>query len=125
MSAAEWFEISLIAGANSLTGFAILFSMISGYMVVAYMVGPSLSTFQVSLASCVYGFGCLFMVFSNYSHVRDAIVARQQAVSMVSEIASGVGLSPIMWASISGLIYCSFVTGSFVFMWQVRHPKTR
>jgi uncharacterized membrane protein len=124
MSAAEWFEISLIAGGNSLTGFAILFTMISGYMVVAYVAGLSLTTFQVSLANTVYVVGCLFMVFSNYSHVRDAIVARQQAVSMVAEISSGVGFMPATWAAISGAIYCSFVIGSLVFMWQVRHPKS-
>lgn len=122
MSAAEWFEVSLIAGGNSLTGFAILFSMISGYMVVAYAAGKSLTSFQVSLANTVYVVGSLFMVFSNYSHVRDAIAARQQAVSLVAEISPGVGLMPTTWAGISGAIYCSFVIGSLVFMWQVRHP---
>lgn len=123
MSAAEWFEVSLIAGGNSLTGFAVLFSLMSGYMVVAYTVGKSLSRQQVSIASTIYGVGCLLMVFSNFSHVRDAIVARQQSVLMAPEIPTGVGLSPTAWASIILLIHGSFVIGSFVFMWQVRHSE--
>jgi hypothetical protein len=92
-------------------------------MVVAYVVGKSLTTFQVSVASTVYVVGCIFMVFSNYSHVRDAITARQQAVAMAVEISPGVGLMPTTWAGISGAIYFSFVIGSLVFIWQVRHPR--
>lgn len=124
MTGAEWLEISLIAGGNSLTGLAILFSMVSGYMAVAYLVGKSLTGFQVALASAIYTTGCLLMVFSNYSYVREAIVARQEAVQLIAEMPSGVGLSPDLWASITGAIYLSFLVGSLVFMWQVRHPKT-
>lgn len=51
MSGAEWFELSLIAGGNSLTGFV-----------------------------------------------------RQQAVSMLNEISSGVELSPNTWATVSGVV---------------------
>ena len=124
MSAAEWFEISLIAGENSLTGFAILFSLMSGYMVVAYTVGRTLSRNQVLLASSIYTVGCLLMVFSNFSHVRDAIVGRQQAALIAQEIPMGVGLSPVTWASVILVIHRSFLIGSLIFMWQVRHSKT-
>ena len=120
MNGGEWFELSLLAGGNSLTGFAILLSLISGYMVIAYNVGEKLTASQVGLANAIYLGGCITMLYANFSNIRDAMMTRQQAMAAADGITIGSGLSPAAMASIFSISQSLFVLGSLIFMWQVR-----
>ena len=121
MTSGDWFELSLLAGSNSLTGFAILLSLISGYMVVAYSVGDKLTALQVSLANAIYLGGCITTLYASFSNIRDAMMLRQKAMALADGITVGSGLSPVAMASVFAISQALFVVGSLVFMWQVRH----
>jgi len=126
MNAAEWFEAYTSASSNGLTSQAILLTLVSSYMVMAHVSGKSLTTVQVCLANFVYITGSGLVLLANYSAVMDAATAREQAVLLTSELANiGVGDFASSWALICASVNALFVVISFLFMWQVRHPKSQ
>ena len=127
MTGAEWFEAYAIASNNGLTALAILLTMVSGYMGIAFLVGEKLSTTQVALANTVYILGATSVLLSNYGSVLDSATARAEAAQLVSElkpIANISASSEVMSLAVAG-INALFIIISLIFMWQVRHPKTK
>jgi hypothetical protein len=125
MNGAEWFEAYTNASSNGLTALAILLTMVSGYMVIAYLVGDKLTLLQVSLVNTVYAISGYSVLLSNYGSVLDSATARAEASHLVPELKSIVdsGASPEMMALIVSSINALFIFISLLFMWQVRHPK--
>lgn len=128
MSGAEWFEAYTNASSNGLTALAILLTIVSGYMVIAYLVGGKLTKIQVFLVNTVYITSGLSVLTSNYGSVLDSATARAQAGRHAEELAliiSPVGeAAPETLAIIVATVNSLFLIVSLVFMWQVRHPKT-
>lgn len=128
MSGAEWFEAYTNASSNGLTALVILLTIVSGYMVIAYLVGGKLTKIQVFLVNTVYITSGLSVLTSNYGSVLDSATARAQAGRHVEELAliiSPAGeAAPETLAIIVATVNSLFLIVSLVFMWQVRHPKT-
>jgi hypothetical protein len=94
-------------------------------MVMTHISGKSLTTAQVCLANFVYIAGSALVLLANYSAVMDASTAREQAVLLVPELSNiGAGDFASSWALICVSVNALFVVISFLFMWQIRHPKT-
>jgi hypothetical protein len=127
MTAAEWMELYTSSTANGLTAQATLLTLVSGYIVVAYLVGERLTTLQVSVTNLVYVGGSISTLSSNYVSVLEALNAKAQAVAleanMPSMITGGDG-SLNSFAATVALLNGLFILASLCFMWQVRHPKT-
>ena len=126
MTGAEWFEAYTNASSNGLTALAILLTLVSGYMVIAYLVGEKLTVFQVTLVNSMYVLSGSTLLLSNYGSVLDSTTARTQAGLLVSELAMimGIDASPTLLASLVAGINTLFIVISLLFMWQVRHPKS-
>ena len=126
MTGAEWFEAYTNASSNGLTALAILLTLVSGYMVIAYLVGEKLTVFQVTLVNSMYVLSGSTLLLSNYGSVLDSTTARTQAGLVVSELAMimGIDASPTLLASLVAGINTLFIVISLLFMWQVRHPKS-
>ena len=125
MNGAEWFEAYAIASSNGLTAMAILLTMVSGYMGIAFLVGERLSTTQVVFANSVYILAGMSVLLSNYGSVLDAATARAEAANLISElkpIAGGNASIELMSLTVAG-INASFIIISLIFMWQIRHPR--
>ena len=128
MSGAEWFEAYTNASSNGLTALAILLTLVSGYMVIAYLVGDKLTRIQVFLVNIVYIASGTSVLTSNYGSVLDSATARAEAARRVEEL--GVIVSPVgeaapeTFAIVVAAVNSLFLIISLVFMWQVRHPKT-
>ena len=127
MSGSEWFEAYTNASSNGLTALAILLTLVSGYMVIAYLVGEKLTQIQVLLVNMVYIASGLSVLTSNYGSVLDSATARAEAAQRLEElrsIATPVGEAiPETYAIIVAIVNSLFLVISLVFMWQVRHPK--
>ena len=127
MSGSEWFEAYTNASSNGLTALAILLTLVSGYMVIAYLVGEKLTQIQVLLVNMVYIASGLSVLTSNYGSVLDSATARAEAAQRIEElrsIATPVGEAiPETYAIIVAIVNSLFLVISLVFMWQVRHPK--
>lgn len=125
MTGAEWFEAYALASSNGLTAMAILLTMVSGYMGIAFLVGEKLSTSQVALANSVYILAGTSVLLSNYGSVLDSASARAEATHLISELKPIVDTSAsaeVMALTVAG-INALFIIISLIFMWQVRHPK--
>jgi len=126
MTVAQWMELYTSASANGLTAQATLLTLVSGYTVVAYVVGKKLTTLQISLANLVYIGGSTSTLVSNYVSVLEALNAKAQAAALEPNLSSWATASQnfsgpaFLVALLNGL----FIAASLIFMWQVRHPKT-
>jgi hypothetical protein len=126
MTAAEWMELYASSTANGLTAQATLLTLVSGYIVVAYIAGARLTTLQVSVANLVYLGGSISTLISNYVSVFDALNAKAQAAALEANIPSMFTDGQISLAgpaALVALLNALFIVASLCFMWQVRHPK--
>ena len=80
MNGAEWLEVYTNASSNGLTALAILLTMVSGYIAIAYLVGKKLTTLKVVLINIVYISSGTSVLLSNYGSVLDSATARSEGV---------------------------------------------
>jgi hypothetical protein len=116
-------RIEIILATNEITATAfseaaIFYSTITAYMVVSYMVGSKLTTFQTALIS--FGF---FMA---------SLLGMLGVVAFNLQIREIQGMGAVGttrgWADLSMYTVLLFrvllTSGGLYFMWQVRHPRT-
>ena len=123
MTGAEWLEMYQSAYSNAQAASAIHFTLVSGYMVVAYVVGAKLTRLQVTIANLLYICSVTSNLASIGFNVRDALLARFYAAELVAElptVAAPETISVAIWSVM--LVYVALVIGSLAFMWQIRHP---
>lgn len=114
----------MIGQADALgTHISIYLSVVSAYLITAYLVGKKLSTFQVSVATFIYIIAYVFEALFLIGMSRMLV----NTVKGYSEQYSVINSSSIDIAFISpyiGIILGLTVLGaSLWFMWSVRHPK--
>ena len=107
---------------NIIAAQAIFFTTITAYLVVAYSVGKSLTTYQVafinvafliSMATGVMGVVANASLIAEYNSIRQGLVG--QRVPEVLDTA---------WVITFTAVRAVLIFGALVFMWQVRHPRT-
>ena len=125
MSAAEWLEAYTNASSNGLTALAILLTMVSGYIVIAYLVGEKLTTLQVFLINIVYISSGTSVLLSNYGSVLDSATARSEAARLLKEMGGVMSIegTPEFLALLVAGTNSLYLVISLVFMWQVRHSR--
>ena len=108
---------------NIIAAQAVFFSIITAYLVVAYSVGKSLTTYQVAFinlaflfatATGVMGVAANVSLISEYNSIRQGII-EQQTLPEIFDTA---------WVISFTGIRAILVLGAIIFMWQIRHPKT-
>jgi hypothetical protein len=107
----------------SLTSLSVYFSLIFGYLIVAYFAGANLTRVQNAVLTLLY----LSTVIIN----RVAWVSIQQAGKVLNlelmELRPDVSQVPLFTNTaivISTVVFAASIVGSLYFMWHVRHPKT-
>jgi hypothetical protein len=127
MNGAEWLEAYTNASSNGLTSLAILLTMVSGYIAIAYISGEKLSTLQVVLINIVYVSSGTSVLLSNYGSVLDAATARAEAARLLEEVGSVMGIegTPDTLALVVAGTNSLYLIISLFFMWQVRHTKSK
>lgn len=125
MTPAEWFDAYTAASSNGLTTLALLLTIVSGYMVIAYLVGAGLTRTQVGIVNLVFIASTSTVLLANYGNVLDAATARLQASQALAVLPaiSTDAVTPDRWAIIVTLANSLYVVVALVFMWQVRHAK--
>mgnify|MGYP001817353312 CR=1 FL=1 len=107
---------------NIIAAQAIFFTTITAYLVVAYSVGKSLTTYQVAfinvafligMATGVMGVVANASLIAEYNSIRQGLVG--QRVPEVLDTA---------WVITFTAVRAVLIFGALVFMWQVRHPRT-
>lgn len=116
-------EAAFVTWGNVITLLALLITIISGYMVVAYVAAEKMTVAQVVIVNFVYlvmaffvGYACVEMstraaAFEGLAY--ELADGRMGALSPRFDIAIGI---------VGAMGVC--VVATLKFMWDVRHPKT-
>jgi hypothetical protein len=121
MSESELVEAWGLFLGNSQAGLGLYLSILSGYLIIAYLVGAKLTRAQVSIVTALF-------VFSTASVSLWFAAWSQRALEFAMEAKQ---LNPDRQVSNSTealLIFTSMlflgIIASLYFMWSIRHPKT-
>ena len=121
MTEAELWELILMSQSNMATFMALYFSVVSGYLIVSYLVGDKLTTLQSTLISGLFViFGLLCTLGTVAFLGRAAFLLQFTDETYRSPLSVVIPYTPFITAAILliGVVAC------LKFMWDVRHPKT-
>ena len=121
MTQYEALDLAQSTFGNSIAAYAVFLSIVSGYLITAYLVGSKLSRAQVRLLTLLFLIivSILIWSMSAYAYWGDAFsnIARPEGVEQ-----SKMGTQPWLPAFLAAVN--SFTVAAFiVFMWNIRHPK--
>ena len=107
---------------NIIAGQAVFLSTLSAYLLVAYSVGKSLTTYQIGFIN----FAFILMMFVGFSTQLAQLAAAFSYADQLAIIRDGmerIGTDDQVVRVVFSGIRLVLVLGALVFMWQVRHPR--
>jgi len=121
MSEAEIWELILLSQANAATYIAMLLTLISGYLVIAYLVGTKLSGQQILLVNGLFLLSAFSMAFPTFAaYERASFLLSLTSEAYRSPRSAGMHLAP----GASVVVLSGAILASLKFMRDVRHPKS-
>jgi hypothetical protein len=107
---------------DSLVFIPLFISLVSGYLVVAWLVGKQLARAQVVLINSLYITFLVLLAFSWTKRVFIGISYQSELMAMNPNRVEVLGpwLVPII--SVLGII---LILACLKFMWDIRHPKAK
>lgn len=122
MSEESLLEVAFIAWGNVATMLALLITLISGYMVAAYIVGSKLTRIQVVTINTLYIGMSGFLVWACVEMSRRADLFESTAYSMIDgPVGDLTARGDIAVGIISA--FSLAIIATLKFMWDIRHPK--
>ena len=120
MTEHEAVELSQIFFANLISVYAVFLTIITGYLVIAYIVGSSLKLGQVSIINGIFLSGTVWTTWAGFAYLMSGSYYAVVGGSMNPERVVYAG--PLT-GYISLIINTCIIIACFKFMWDVRHPK--
>lgn len=122
MSVDGLLEVSFVTWGNVISLLALLITIISGYLVVAYIAGAKMTRAQVTLVNVLYVLMSAFLIWACREMALRAAVFEDTAYAMATGPVSELyARGDVAVAIISA--FSLALLASFKFMWDVRHPK--
>ena len=120
MTEAELVEAAGNNWSSVISLLTLFISVMSGYLVVAYLVGKELKTEQVLLVNSLYGAFISFCLFAVHQMSSAAVEHGLLAI----ELSTQRTVAPQKWIPFAFVaIMAPMILASFKFMWDIRHPK--
>ena len=124
MTGSDWIEMYGVAFSTSIAVFGLQITLMSGYLIVAYMVGERLTRIQVFIINSFYLISASTMVSSTYQTILDLSFARREAALQIPELPMvGASINIFIWPASVALMNAAMILASIYFMWSVRHSK--
>ena len=121
MTEAELIQTAQAIWGNVITMCTIEITLLTGYIVVAYLAGNDLNRSQVVIVNTLYILLSIFALMSIYSMSMRATEMAVLSISMSEQR----NLGPTLWLPIGvAVIFAFCLLASLKFMWDVRHPRT-
>jgi hypothetical protein len=121
MPEAEMIQATQATWGNTISLVAILITLMSGYIVAAYLVGSQLDRPQVVIVNTLYVLLSTFLLISTY----NLSIRATEMAAIAIEMSDKRILTPQLWIPMGMISIFSFcLVASLKFMWDVRHPKT-
>jgi hypothetical protein len=121
MTEAELMELVQALWANYLSTMALFISVISAYLIIAYIAGTRLTRQQAVLVNILMGVFTGFSVTAMHGFSVSATEATLLAVEMSAQ-RTKIGLTYVPELTLT--VFPAIILASYKFMWDVRHPKT-
>jgi len=121
MTPYEALDLAQSTFSNSLATYAILLTLVSGYLLTAYMVGSDLTHVQVRLLTVLYLTVAAILIWSMsaYAYWGDVFSLQARSAGVERSV-----MTPQSWLpAFLAIVNIGTVIGSMFFMWNVRHPK--
>jgi len=120
MTEAELWGLIVEYNNTVLSTFALYLTLISGFLIVAYLVGEKLTKWQAAIVTLGFVLSTSLFTFAAYGYGSRAIFLIGQTSDPYR---SGITMTyPALLAIVLMLVLG--VIASLKFMWDVRHPKT-
>jgi hypothetical protein len=121
MTEAELMELVQALWANYLSTMGLFISVISAYLIIAYIAGARLTKQQAVLVNILMGVFTGFSVTAMHGFSVSATEATLLAVEMSAQ-RTKIGLTYVPELTLT--VFPAIILASYKFMWDVRHPKT-
>lgn len=109
---------SAVNGAATVNVF--IFTIISAYLVMAWLVGDKLTTAQVTMMNLLYLCTAPMMIWGWLGRYLAALELQNALLMLNPEVPSGISLYVIIGTP---TVWSLLILGSVMFMWDIRHPK--
>lgn len=120
MVEAELLEISSMTWGNSIALVGLVITLISGYLIAAYIIGANMTPSQSVIINMLYVGFASFLILSFFAFSQAAMELDALAYEMSTQRSSGA--RPELAYAVG--IFMSFcVLASLKFMWDIRHPR--
>jgi len=120
MTEYELIDLIFSAVNGAATANVLIFTIISAYLVTAWLVGDKLTTAQVTMMNLLYLCTAPMMIWGWLGRYLAALEL-QNALQLVNPDApNGISIYVIVGVP---TVYSLLILGSLKFMWDVRHPK--
>lgn len=120
MTESEMLEIAHLAMSNMLASFAILLTLVSGYLIVAYSVGRDFKKVQVTIINTLFLIMSTSFLFGVYGYCQAAVDMSLAANELnPARLYRGFEHFPL----ITIVINAATIVASIYFMWHVRNVE--
>ena len=123
MTEYELLDVVAAMNGNTITATGVYFSVLTAYLLVAYVAGIKLTKFQVAFINTVFLFYNIVAAANMATMTRTTIALSQRLLEMSGEPPAVSEDTAIAIISVFILMRIMLVLGAIVFMWQVRHPS--
>ena len=122
MNEMEVLEVANIMWGNSISLIGIVITLISGYLIAAYIAGSSMTHSQAVIINILYTGFALFLILAMLAFSHSAGELDTIAFEMTTHRVSPPR-TYLAYAVASFVSFC--VLASLKFMWDIRHPKIK
>ncbi|MEP1469335.1 MAG: hypothetical protein ABJK25_00020 [Halieaceae bacterium] len=120
MTEGEAIQAAQATWANVITMSTVEITLLSGYIIVAYLAGKELERSQVVIVNTLYLLLSLFVLSGIYTLARRATELAELSIDL-SEYRE---LGPQIWLPYGVVVIFVFcIAASMKFMWDIRHRK--
>ncbi len=122
MSEYEFYEVIVGFTGNLEQSMAVLISLLSAYLILAYTIGEKLSRFQVIFISTCFTLVYIGILQAQIYYLDQTVRLAEKLESLQGEpsIVAGQGdISIVAFVTVR----VAFLIGSLYFMWNVRHTS--
>lgn len=121
MTEYELIEVIGLYSSNAGSFFAVYLTVITGYLLTAFMAGSRLGSLQVVILSIGFIVAACVVSFSSYS----ALTSRYYYVELLLDLNPKSPQASNPWVMHTlGVLMVGGIIAALCFMWTVRHPKT-
>ena len=125
MTESDWVEMYGMVFSAQLANSGLLITLMSGYLVAAYLVGKRLTRTQIIVTNALYLMSAFLVIGGAFQLNLDTQIARKKMALQIPEfdLFSYADVNIYLWPSIITIVYSCLIFASFFFMWQVRNSR--